>query len=228
MAFVDWKSKDAGRGGFGGGGGGGGGSDFLKFEMNKAYKLRMVGKPYEYYQHWEPVICRSPGVQDGKVLDPLMLEQKNPTTRYACWFINREDGTMKIIDFPGSLLDSFLDWAKAYNAEPGGKNGCDWQIKREGSANDPRKSKYKAMPMDKTPFTEAELEMFKAKGDLPKIIEDFRKPNTPEEIRQMLADKRGGGGGGGGGHQQPQPQQQRKASPPPPPPADGGDEEIPF
>ena len=223
MGFVDWKAKDGGRKDFGVGGAG---SDFMKLEINKTYKLRMIGKPYEYFQHWEPVICRSPGIKDGQVLDPLMLEQKNPAARYACWFLNRDDGTLKIIDFPGSLLDSFLDWAKAFNAEPGGRNGCDWQVKREGNAGDPRKSKYKAMPLDRAPFTEEELAMINAKGDLAKILEEFRKPNTPDEIRRMLAEKRGGtsGGGGHGGGAPKTGGSAPKA--PPAPPKD--EEEIPF
>ena len=225
MGFVDWKAKDGGRKEFGGSGGAG--SDFMKLEINKTYKLRMIGKPYEYFQHWEPVICRSPGIQGGQVLDPLMLEQKNPAARYACWFLNREDNSLKIVDFPGSLLDSFLDWAKAFNAEPGGRNGCDWQVKREGNANDPRKSKYKAMPLDRAPFTEEELAMINAKGDLAKILEEFRKPNTPDEIRRMLSEKRGGKaseGAGHGGTTQKTATSAPKA--PPAPPKD--EEEIPF
>lgn len=165
--------------------------DFVELVAGKTYLLRMIGKPYEYYQHWKPVVCRSPGVQNGEVLDPLMVMGKLPTPMYACWFLIRAENALKIIDFPESLLNSFLKWAKANNAEPGGQHGCDWEIRCVRATRNPSKSRYEAMPLEQTPLTESEFAMINAKGDSARIIEEARRPHTAEEIRRMLDEKHG-------------------------------------
>lgn len=165
--------------------------DFMELVVGRTYRLRMVGKPYEYYQHWKPIVCRSPGVRDGEVLDPLMVMGKLPTPMYAAWFLVRAGDVLKLVDFPESLLNHLLKWAKANNAEPGGRHGCDWEIRCVRATHYLNKSKYDAVALGQTPFTEAEFAVFGARGDLASILEKARSPHTTEEIRHMLDEERG-------------------------------------
>lgn len=183
--FVDWDTESTR-------GKGDGDSQFLKLKAGGKYRVRLVGRPISYLQHWEPVVCRSPYQdEDGKVIDPLMLEGKEPKKRFSAWVLDREDGDkLKVMDFPPSLFDSFKEWRGANNNdEPGGSKGCDWKIVVTLPAGgDRRKTKYAAYPSAPTPFTEEELARMK-EIDIKKKLEDYRKPHSPEEIRRMLAEK---------------------------------------
>lgn len=191
MKFVDWEA-DSSRSGDGG--------QFLKLKGGNKYRVRLVGKAVGYLQHWDPVICRSPGKDDkGNIIDPLMIDGHEPKKRYAIWVINRDDGNkLQIMDFPPTLFDQFKAWKSACNEEPGGSKGCDWQIRLEIPSNgDKRRTKYLAMPLDRTPFTEEEIALMR-QIDIKKVLTEVRRDNTPEEIRKMMADKANKGSSSGG------------------------------
>jgi hypothetical protein len=187
--FVDWKDSTGG-----GEGSGGGGGQFLKLQGGNTYTIRLVGKPIRYMQHWEPVICRSPGVDEKtkQVIDPLMIQGYQPKPRYAIWVFHREDGNkFKVMDYPGVLQDQFKDWACTNNVDPGREQGPDWVIKLEVPGGDKRRTRYKSTPKQAgAPFTEEEMKLLKESKFHDKLIE-LRKPNTPDEIRAMMS-KRGG------------------------------------
>jgi hypothetical protein len=193
--FVDWDDDT---------GGGDSGSQFLRLKANNTYTIRLVSKPVKYLQHWQPIICRSPGKdEDGKPLDPLIeMGISSPKPRYAIWVFHRDDGNrLKLMDFPGMLLEIFRDWKKNFNGEePGGKNGPDFKVTVElPPGADRRRTKYKSMPLDRAPFTEEELEILKKGIDGMKLKDkllELRRENTPAEIRQMMKEKDLGGGGG--------------------------------
>lgn len=187
--FVDWKD-----GGSSYSGGGDGGGQFLKLQGGNSYTVRLVGKAVRYMQHWEPVICRSPGVDEEtkQVIDPLMIQGYQPKPRYAIWVFHRDDGNkLKVMDFPGVLYDQFKDWACTNNADPGREQGPDWIIKLEVPGGDKRRTKYRATAkMNATPFTAEEIKLLKESKFHEKLIE-LRKANTPDEIRGMLAKRSG-------------------------------------
>lgn len=171
------------------------GSSFLKLEAGKRYTVRLVGKAYKYFQHWEPVVCRSPGTdpETGQVLDPLMQAGLEPKLRYSIWVLDRNDGNkLKLMDFPSTLFKTFLEWKEAYNEDPGGIQGTDWNIKLEVPAGGNKKNtKYSAFPLKQTPFTPEEAELIKKMQIREKIVE-LRGPHSPEEIRAMIAAKKNG------------------------------------
>lgn len=182
--YVGWDEPEERKGGQGGG-------QFLKLEAGKKYKVRLVSRPVQYFQHWDPVICRSPGVdpESGKTLDPLMLQGHTPKKRYAIWVFDREDqNKLKVMDFPPSLRDQFVEWKANFNEDPGGPNGPDWIVKLEVPGTDRRRTKYKASYLDKAPFTQEELKQI-TEGNLKEKLNELRRENTPEEIRQLLAAK---------------------------------------
>jgi len=178
--YVQWDDAEKSKGS---------GGQFLKLEPNKKYRIRLVSNAVQYFQHWEPVICRSPGVVDGKTVDPLMLQGFAPKKRYAIWVFDREDqNRLKVMDFPPTLFEQFAEWKANFNDAPGGANGPDWVIKLEVPGTDRRRTKYKASYLDKAPFSEDEIKQIK-EGNLKEKLTEFRKENTPEEIRQLLAAK---------------------------------------
>jgi hypothetical protein len=183
MKFYEWGSTtDKGQSGM-----------FLKLEPNKKYRLRLVSKAVQYFQHWDPIPCRSPGVdkETGKPIDPLLAQGFKPKERYSIWVINREDNQLKIIDFPPTLGEQFSNWKALYNAEPGGKEGPDWVIEGKCPGGDKKRTKWTASYLDRTPFTEQELEAI-SKGNLREKLAEARKDHSPEEILKMLAEKTGG------------------------------------
>ena len=181
--------------------GGTGGGIFLKLQAGSKYRLRLVGSPLKYLQHWtmsgSSVTCRSPGTDPttGQIVDPLMLMGEEPKVRFAMWVLNRDDGNkLQIIDFPPQLAQHFALWKEGFNDEPGGKNGPDWQIKLDAPGGVKSQTKYSALALDRAPFTEEELKRIQD-GKLRERLDDVRRANTPEEIRAMLADKKAGGTG---------------------------------
>ena len=201
-----------------------GGDTFLKLVPGNKYRIRLISKPVRYMQHWEPVICRSPGVdpESKQVIDPLMLLGYKPKKRFAIWVLDREDGNkIKLMDFPQQLLDCFSEWKAMYNnEEPGGKNGPDFVIKLELPGGDRRRTKYKAVALEgRTPFTDDELKRIN-EGKLKDKIQEFRREHTPDEIRAMMAAKQGGVQPQVQGTQapssRPRPRRSRRRSPPRP------------
>lgn len=197
-SFVGWdepteKAKNAGSG------------LFLKLEAGKTYRVRLVSNAVRYFQHWEPVICRSPGVdpKTNVVLDPLMQMSRpdgspyQPKERYAIWVLDRQDANkLKIMDFPSVLYERFAEWKTDFNEAPGGANGPDWKIVLEARGNDKRKTQYRAERLDKTQFTTEEIDRCKAgitvngtQVGLKEHLANLRRANTPQEIRDMLAAK---------------------------------------
>lgn len=181
--FIKWDEAPANSNG---------GGQFLKLKAGNTYIVRLVGSPLRYLQHWEPIICRSPGLdpETNQPIDPLMQMGYVPKSRYAMWVLDRNDNSaLKIMDFPQQLLECFRDWKDTFTKEPGGAEGPDFRIKVEsGAGGDPRKTKYKATAMESKPFTEEEKCNIKKK-DLKKVLNELRRDNTPEEIRKMLEEK---------------------------------------
>lgn len=197
MKHLAWDKTDTARRG------GEGDTQFLKLKAGETYKLRCVGRPVGYLQHWEPVICRSPGKdpETKQIIDPLMLKGFEPKERYAIWVLNRkENNILQVVDFPGTLLEQFVRWKDEFGDEPGGLKGPDWKISLEiPPGADKRRTKYVAMNLDRTPFTDEEKALFTKMGGgdgLRAKLAELRRDNTPDEINEMLARKQGGGQGG--------------------------------
>lgn len=183
-------------------GGGGGGIDYLKLEIGKRYKIRLVAKPFGYFQHWEPVICRSPEVDTatGQTLDPLMLQGLTPKPRFAIWVFDRLDGNkLKIMDFAPTMLEQFKVFKENFNDDPGGSKGPDWAVEGKCPGGDKRKTKWSCSYLDRSPFTDEEIALIKTKDDkgrtLAERLSDARKAHTPDQIREMLDKKKVANGG---------------------------------
>jgi hypothetical protein len=165
------------------------GSLFLRLQEGN-YRVRLISSPVRYLQHWEPIRAISPGVgDDGEIIDPLMALGHQPKPRYSIWVLDREDeNRLKIMDFPQSLCNVFSKWKAGFNGdEPGGKQGPDFQISITAPKGRNQYKKYEAMALDRTPFTDEELQPIKD-GNLKNKLLEYRREDTPEEIRAKLAD----------------------------------------
>lgn len=154
---------------------------FLRLKSGNVYKVRLIAKPIQFMQHWEPIICRSPGKED-----PLLAMGYTPKERYSIWVLDRNDNNqMKIMDFPPIVYRQIGLWKDAHDGDnPGGANGPDFQIKVEGQG---KRTRYSVVAIDRAPFTEEELARIKD-GNLKDKLEENRRGNTAEEIRAMLAE----------------------------------------
>jgi len=165
-----------------------GGGLFLKLQQGNRYKIRLVGKALHYYQFWEPIVVRSPYKDDdGTVICPLCQAGFTPKDRFSIWVIDREDGKLKIMDFPPSLFNSFREWHKATNEDPGGRNGPDFSIKVEAPSGKQKYVKYSATSIAPAPFTEEEIKQIKD-GKLKERMNEVRKDDSPDDIRQKMVD----------------------------------------
>ena len=176
-------------------GGGNKSSMFLRLEVNNTYTLRLVLDPICYYQHWQPIRCRSPykDPETQKVICPLMALGYEPKPRFSCWVLHREDGNaLKLVDFSQGLAKDFKKWQKANgNESPGGMKGPDFRIVVEPGEGR-IKVKYTCVPMNVAPFSAEEIAVLKAAGGtegLKEKLQELRKDDSPEEIRKMMAEK---------------------------------------
>jgi hypothetical protein len=170
------------------------GVEFLKLEVNKEYRLRLVGPIVEYLQHWSPIACRSPEHNKTceEIIDPILqlgLQTEYPKPRYSMWVFDRNDGSkLKVIDFSGPMKDKFVAWKTKFNDSPSGENGPDWSIEGVCPGTDKRKTKWECMNLDRTPWTAEEKATLKA-ANLKEKLEKVRSAHTPDQIREMLAKK---------------------------------------
>jgi hypothetical protein len=112
------------------------------------------------------------------------LKQKYPhiignlSVRFACWCIDRDANTMKILDMPRSVARAFGSRAKVLNKEIAGiKEGCDWVIGTNGRTG--KDVVYHVAYLEETPLTQAERKMVEDKKadkdgyDLEKVFKSY-------------------------------------------------------
>jgi hypothetical protein len=168
--------------------------NFLRLEANKTYRIRLVGRAFEYRQHYTPVCCRSPGPDT----DPLYEMAQMPVKRYAIWVLDRnENNQLSIMDFSPSLYDQFIGWEDMSLDDSGGDNGPDWSIIVDSSAPPPPRRpfiRYRTVFLERTPFTDEERQMLiagvpigRANMTLMEALAEVRRAHTADEIRGMLA-----------------------------------------
>ena len=85
-------------------------------------------------------------------------ELSDVTTRYACWCIDRDTKSMKVLDMPKSVATSFSDrqlrigkMISEYN------EGCDWMVMTNGKAG--IEVRYEVVYLEDTILSKAEIEL---------------------------------------------------------------------
>jgi len=185
MPTVDWsvigsQSKRNGNGE----------SSFLRLQEGK-YRVRLLGKPFQFWQHFEPaaVIC-----EGSAESCPICKTGNLPKLRYAVNCIDRADGKIKILTGGSQIFDVFKEYSTEVG-DPGKKEGPDFSIKVEVPGGNKRQTKYKTSTLDKNTITEDEKKLIDGGSGLHKL-EEILKAKTAEEIVAVLEKKDGGGSGG--------------------------------
>jgi hypothetical protein len=85
-------------------------------------------------------------------------ELRDMTTRYACWCLDRDSKSMKILDMPKSVAKSFSNRQVRVGKEIAEYNeGCDWLIDTNGRQG--KDVRYETVYLEDTFLTNAEVEL---------------------------------------------------------------------
>ncbi len=111
----------------------------------------------------------------------------NISVRYACWCIDRDTNTMKILDMPKSVAKAFGSRAEIIRREISGiKEGCDWVVGTNGRTG--KDVRYNVAYQEETPLTHSEQEMVddrredKDGFDLTKVFKSYGFDEAEEKV----------------------------------------------
>jgi hypothetical protein len=111
--------------------------------------------------------------------------QLKAVERYAFYLIDREDGGLKIVEVPKSVITPMSDKAQYSKKQCGQSKGAwDWIIKVVGKG---LKTEYKVIVDEATDLTKEEVELYQAavEDDKDKLAKLYAA-NTTEDIEQRL------------------------------------------
>lgn len=167
---------------------------YLKLEEGKPYKIRLVGKPYKFYSHFNIIRAISPGFDE----DVCWQAGNAPRERYAILVLDRNDeNLLKILEAGPAVFNEFKAYFELCGKDPGAKDGPDWfiqvkipTVKKDGrSFKDKRSTQYQVMRDESAPFTEKEIEyMAKETGKDLEIVKKLKAPTSPDLIKEMFED----------------------------------------
>lgn len=158
------------------------------------HQIRLVGKPVKRHVAWLPRLD-DPN-RNAKFLVPpefvARIESAFPDIDikmvYAICCFDRADTAngitrLKVLEKGNTIFEPFKMYKRKFKdkdgnpIEPGGKHGPDWSIeasiKTINGKKEPRNTKYNIMPLQETPFTEAELKFL---NQNPMDEENQKKP----------------------------------------------------
>ncbi len=167
--------------------------EFLRVKSDCNLKVRLLGKPVKVVKVFTD--DRKCLVLDNEEVGRRLKEKYadqlgNLSVRYACWSIDRDDNSLKILDMPVTVARGFGNRAKIGKKISQIKEGCDWAIvtnKKRG-----KDVRYEVVYIDETPLSEDEKKMVadrkEAEGhfDLTKI---FKSCSFDEAEERLLAGK---------------------------------------
>lgn len=182
--------------------GGGGAGTWMKLkEREEPFRVRLVSSPEVFRKHWaafKPLNLKkqpiSPALDVNDKDEDIAWAQGGwvPGKRYASLVIDRETGTIRILEAGAQVFKEFGNFKKVQKINPCGPNGPDWLI--SVGRDSQGKREYSCVIDVKhgmSPFTPEELKMIDGcKIDLKKLY----KRATSEEVRalwhQLPEDKR--------------------------------------
>jgi hypothetical protein len=163
---------------------------YVKFAAGETIKVRLLSQPYFYDQYFlrkediggdKDISIISPGKGD-----PLPALGINPSSKCAVNVFNREeDNEIAILRCGPSIYNSFVNWAKKNKVNPGGKQGCDFEIDATGNG---LKRRYAVTSLLQTPFTKEEVALLKdgPGGNGLYELEKLFKPTPVEKINEII------------------------------------------
>lgn len=175
----------------------GGSVNNFKMTSGQNYNVRFVGDPFKFSKYF---INNKSAITDGD--EGCIIRNKyniDPNTKYAVHVFDRADGKpiLRVAEVAYSVIKPVLAWWKARKHEPGGPNGCDFNIDVTGQK---KLTRYAVTPLDITPFTEEEMEVINKEipGGIAGSLERLKKlykatPQSEIEGKLFGGDSNGGG-----------------------------------
>lgn len=164
--------------------------EHLTLAEGPTYRIRLVGKPYQFWRHYEVLRATSPGFKS----DVAWQAGHVPRERYAILILDRNDNNkLKILEAGPAVFNEFKNYFELKQRDPGGKEGPDWMIQvkvpsrtKDGKTiKDKRQTQYKVMADESAPFNAEEQKYIK---DNWVELKDVKKPTDPDLIKEMLED----------------------------------------
>ena len=137
--------------------------EFLRVRPDCELKVRLLGKPVKVAKIFSE--DRKCAVLDNEEIGKNLKAKfpdilSNVSIRYACWCINREDNSLKILDMPYSVAKAFGNRVALVGSKiSGSQEGCDWKIITNGKKG--KDVRYEAVYIEETPLSQEEIEMVK-------------------------------------------------------------------
>jgi len=168
------------------------GSDkFLRVKVDCKLKVRLIGKPVQVVKVFTD--DRKCIVLDNEDVGK-QLKDKHPdrignvSIRFACWCIDRDSKTLKILDMPKTVFRAMGRRIGLTGKSISGKEGCDFGITTNGQKG--KLVRYEVVYIEETTLTEEEIEMVKKKradGDSFDLAKVFASCSF-EEAEDKLTD----------------------------------------
>ena len=137
--------------------------EFLRVKPDCELKIRLIGRAFKvtklFRSNNKCIVVDSE--ETGKELKSKYDDMvSNVSVRHMCWCIDRDDGTMKILDLPFSVAKEFANRARLIDKKiSGNEQGCDWSVRTNGKKG--KDVRYRTVYLDETPLTEDEQQTVK-------------------------------------------------------------------
>ena len=166
-------------------------NELLRVKPDCNLKVRLLGRPAKVVKIFTND-NRCINLDNEEVGQQLKAKypQKlgSPSTRYACWCINREDNSLKILDMPMTLARAFGNREALIGSKiAGSEEGCDWKITTNGRKG--KDVRYEAVFLEETPLSETEKQMVEYRKsekdgyfDLTKIFKSCSFDEAEEKV----------------------------------------------
>lgn len=178
---------------------------FLTLEEGRTYRIRLVGKPWRFFRHYEVVRAISPGFEQ----DVVWKAGHAPRERFSVLVMDKtkyEDqegpafGTLKIFEGGPKIFKEFKNYKEVTGKDPGDKTAPDWFIQVKVPSKmidgrmrkDKRSTEYQIVRDDSTTLTPEEIAYIKENIiDLP--VQN--KPVDPALLAEMFEEAKTRGDG---------------------------------
>ena len=136
-------------------------NSFLRVQSGCKYTVRLVSGAIEIIRIFSKD-RKCAFLEDEEIGTELRhkypRELSDITRRYACWCLDRDSKSMKILDMPKSVATSFGNRQSRIGKEIAEYNeGCDWMIMTNGRQG--KEVRYETVYLEDTFLTNAEIEL---------------------------------------------------------------------
>jgi hypothetical protein len=135
-------------------------NDFLRVKPGCNLKVRLIDNPVRIVKVFtnERKCINIDNEEIGRQLKAKYPDVcDNLSVRYACWCIDRENNSLRILDMPMSVAKTFGSRVALVGSKISGVDGCDWAIVTNGKQG--KDVRYETVYLKETPLSEAEKQM---------------------------------------------------------------------